>query len=522
MRRLAYLVVLLFLGSMWLFNDGLVVEAAGEQYSLTVSPDRTQESNTPGVTLVLSVDDAQYPETYEFSWTVTDPSGATKGATTSTIVNQPSFSVSVVYPRDFATGAKVNYVGTYLVNVTQTTPCGNPCNPILNVADGSFEAGLTDSVAYQRTLPVSIRARGYNPGDNITINVAQGVISALGFPRWQLADANGEVAQLWQIPPDTSTGTYTATLTGTITVPKNPPDTQSFIVYPAEISIPQITVSKDSLQRAEIVKIEFAAVYPGGGTVTTGGAGVRITEPDGVTFHQITASYLPSQGVFRTVYSIPLSSQTGVWVASLEEDSFDDSYGNTGPIGIRVRGFNVETAYFVVTVVVGNKTYVPGDIISVWAEITAPGGTSFTDGGAEAYFSISRQPIRQLTMSYDQSQSKWFTSYQVNATNPVGLWLIEVRAFDAYGNSGKGSTSSFISATPENTASLASYWYIFLVPPIALGLFFLKRKRVFHRQLKIDVKAIEREAEMITSQEFFRSVHDQLKESKKQQASSKG
>lgn len=521
MRRLGYLFLLLSLGSIWHIIDEPVVQAAGEQYSLAATPDRTQESQTPGATLILSVSNAVYPEKYEFSWSVTDPSGTATDATTSIDVNLPSFSVSVVYPRDFATGAGINYVGTYLVNITQTNPCDSPCNALPNIAGGRFEAGLTDSIAYQRATPVSIRAQGYNAGDNLTINIAQGVVSVQGFPRWQLSDANGEISQLWQIPPNTSTGTYTVTVTGTSSIPKSPPDTQSFIVYQAEISIPQITVSKDSLQRAETVKIEFAAVYPGGGTVTTGSAGVRITEPDGVTFHQITATYLPSQGVFRTVYGIPLSSQTGVWVASLEEDSFDDSYGNTGPVGIRVRGFNVETANFAVAVSVANKTYAAGDIISVWAEITTPGGTPFTDGNAEAYFSISGQPIRQLTMSYDQGQSKWFTSYQVSGTNPVGLWLIEVRAADAYGNSGKGSTSSFISAISENTASLASYWYLFLLPPIALGLLFLRRKRVFHRQLKIDVKAIEREAEMITNQEFFRSVHDQLKESKKEQASPK-
>jgi hypothetical protein len=129
-----------------------------ETYSLSVTPGYIQEADSPGVSLVLTVNSA-VNATYSFQWVVVDSSG--KSTSASTLVNrntQPSFSVGVVYPRDFSKATPVTLVGRYSVSVSENQP-----SIVSNVAVGSFVVGLTDSPTYQRTFPVSILAQGLQP-----------------------------------------------------------------------------------------------------------------------------------------------------------------------------------------------------------------------------------------------------------------------------------------------------------------------------------------------------------------------
>ena len=421
------------------------LHGVGETYILTPSPSRIQESDNPGVSLVLSVNNATGGASYSFTWTVTDPNGILRSAGNSTVATGSSFTLSVVYPRHFAT--TIIHVGNYSVNVEETSPSSNP-----SVATAQFEVGLADSKTYQRTYQVLLKAQGYNSNENVTVNIARDGAPATGFPAWQLADGSGVVSYQWRIPASVPTGIYTATLVGTTTPPKTPPDSETFTVHPTNVTITGLTVSQTSIQRTMTQELFFTGTYTSGTPVQSGSTTIRLTEPDGTGLQYATASYNSTLESFRGTYPIPLIGQTGSWLATVPANSFDDGYGNRGPATTVSAGFMVTPATLSVTVIVANRTYAVGDVIAIYATVTAPDGRSFDAGtvAASAYRSGSR--ISQTVLSYVQGQTQWVGSIVVNASHPSGTWVIEVEASDTYGNAGRGSTSSLVSITPPAPA----------------------------------------------------------------------
>ena len=143
------------------------VHALGESYSITQSAFRIQETNSPGITFILNVTKATSPVNYQFTWTVTDPTGATHNVNTQVNMAPATFTTSVTYPTSFGS-TSIIYVGNYSLSVSQTSPPANS-NP---VKTAQFKVGLTDAETYQRTSPVSITAQGYNNIENVTISIS--------------------------------------------------------------------------------------------------------------------------------------------------------------------------------------------------------------------------------------------------------------------------------------------------------------------------------------------------------------
>src|SRR2546430_2110497 len=120
----------------------------GETYSFSQSTSRIQETNSPSITFVLNVTTPLAGINYQFSWAVTDPTGALQ-TTTTTVNSVPStFTTSVTYPTNFGS-ANITYVGEYNITVSQTSP-----PPTTKAATSLFQVGLTDAEEYQRTQPV--------------------------------------------------------------------------------------------------------------------------------------------------------------------------------------------------------------------------------------------------------------------------------------------------------------------------------------------------------------------------------
>jgi len=90
-----------------LVGQPLPVRAAS---TLAISPSRTQEASSSGVTLVLTVTGVAGGRSYTDYWAVSDPSGNNYAITT-TIVAPPSgnYTVTEVYPRDFGVGAGLTW-----------------------------------------------------------------------------------------------------------------------------------------------------------------------------------------------------------------------------------------------------------------------------------------------------------------------------------------------------------------------------------------------------------------------------
>jgi hypothetical protein len=286
--------------------------------TLAISPTRTQEISSSGVTLVLTVRGAVGGQSYTDYWAVSDPSGKNYTITT-TVVAPPSgnYTVIEVYPRDFGVGAGLTYVGQYSVAIFQTAPS------ISLVGAGQFGIGITDRLFYERTQAVSIKAAGYNPNDMVTVSISKGGIAAPGFPIHVPADGTGNVIASWITTVSTLTGNYTVLLSGTSTSPKNPPDSQWFILIPATLDLTPV-IAASSINN---LSISTSVIQPDGTRFSRGNvtgqfsvSGTSVGSPIKLVYNQI-------QGKWTGSYPVQSSDPPGLW--TLEVTALD-SYGNNG------------------------------------------------------------------------------------------------------------------------------------------------------------------------------------------------
>jgi hypothetical protein len=483
---------------------------AGPNFVLSPLPTRIQEGAAGGVKLVLNVTNAIFPSAYNFIWTVTDPAGTARTSTNSTASNGPSWSVSTNYPSAF--GASANLVGIYKINVTETVHSLGA-----SVATGQFQVGLTDSASYQRTVPVLIRASGYIALENVTINLTQGSTSVPTFPTIKKADTNGQISLTWQTAVGTPLGNYLVTISGATTPAKTPPDLQIFTVYPTNVTISGLWLNGGSIERSQTLEFRFNASYLNGSLASSGTAKIRITEPNGSN-HTITASYDSSLQTFRAFYVTTLGSTTGVWIGTIDLNSFDDGLNNGGPLSPVFTNFNIRPASLIVSAISYNATYPSGTILPIYARISTPSAASFTQGTVTATIASSgRKIIGPLSLGYDPSRGEWSGSYKINETDPSGTWVVTITASDGYGNAGQNSASLSVNTTgAQNPAqSILSSWAFWLLVlaliVIGFGILMMRFRGVSHREVKLDVQAIKHQADQVKGDDFLQSIQAQLK-----------
>jgi len=518
-KRYALLSLLVLLSLVTTFNAP--AHAAGETYTLTTSATRLQESSTARVLLVLNVSNSNTLVNYAFTWQVKDPAGITRPATNKT--NAPhavSFVESVAYPGKFGTGATIAYVGTYEAWVNQTQPPLVGSTGVGGLVQ--FQVGLTDSLSYQRTSPVAFQAVGYQPSLNVTIRISGPSGLAPGFPLNKTADSGGILSYVWpSIPATIPVGNYTLTLAGSPV--KNPNDVQSFTIIAANVAIAQLIISRSLLQRSQTEDFRFSATYPNGAQVKNGTVNLRLVEADGSTSHYVAMAYSLKLAEFHGTFQVPLSSQSGPWVASVDVNSFDDGYGNRGPVSSVLKPFSVSPATFTVSAITADNNYTIGDIVVISASVVTPAGDNFTGGTVTVTtYHTARQIGSPLQLFYDQSRGSWVGSYMVNSTDPAGIWQIQVNATDIYGNMGQGSTSTLVTM-PAGTQQSSTFNYLLVVVIALLGglavlvsWIVFGRKRVLRRVLKVDLEAIHAEAKKVENQDFFKKVQEQLRQQKKE------
>ena len=493
----------------------ILARATGEIYSLSSSPARTTEGSTDGVSLILSVSNAMSvpPTPYAFSFTVTDPSGASTSATKNVLSTVSSWTTTAIYPTDFS--ASLNLVGTYKVNVAETLPATNS-----SVGKSQFQVGLTDSLTYDRTAIMKVTGSGYTASDTVTIDIRQGTTHAPGFPTTTSATAGGLVSYSWQSSPASPLGIYNASLSGSLTPPKNIPDIQQFTLYPTNASVSQLWANTTSAIRTQILEIKFNSTYLDGSSAITGTAQLKLTPPGGTTTYTITASYDAAQHSFTAYYPTALSSATGTWTVSLPTDGFSDGDGNGGPSSPVTTTFSVQTANL--TVNDGQyRSYSAGNVIPIIAKVLSPNGGNFTQGSVIAIVTSGGRTITGINLIYDPVFGRWAGSYQVNNNDPSGTWLVTIRAYDSYGNSGQ-TQSSFGVSTPGNqsppppapTSFLTTWWWLIVILAIVgagFGILISKRRGALHREVKLDLHAVHSKAEEVRKDDFLQSIQSQLK-----------
>jgi hypothetical protein len=507
-RKKWTLVVCLLLGLVVL-NPVRPVKAA-ELFSLSALPGRVVEGYTSGVRLVLFVSNAQIGA-YVFNFTVQDPSGKSTFVTKNTPSTTTSWNLTAIYPSDFS--ASLNLVGTYSVNVAEVAPAVNP-----TVARTTFQVGLTDSQTYQRNSIVQVTGTGYVPLDTVTVNMLLGSTNAPGFPRTVAATTGGVVSVTWQTYPNTPAGNYVVSLTGMSSPAKTPPDAQLFSLIPTNTTTLRLLTSLNTILRTQTLAFAFNATYLNGTPAATGSAQLRLTEPDGVTLHVITATYNTTQQSFTAFYTSSLASPTGTWTVTLNKDAFNDTNGNNGPPSAVGSTFGIGTAILTISNQLTTATYSAGNIIPIVSRVQTPSGANFVQGTVTAMITSSGRGVTSpISLVFDQTQGEWIGSYKVDASDPSGTWLLTVQAQDPFGNSG-GTTSSFTVNTPGPpnpiVISLTMWaWLIAVLLAVGLGFAILifRQRNVSHREVKLDLTAIHSKAEEVKSDNFLQSIKTQLK-----------
>lgn len=487
-------------------------------YSLTTVPYSTQEGNS--VDLVLSASGVTPGIQYSFVFHVKDPASTVWNSSSQSITpSSSSFQLLLTYPSVSFQGT-TDFVGQYNAWVNQTLPLSS----VGGSASSHFLILLTDKSEYQRTQTVSIQGSGYSPGDTVTVNIVRQTGSVLVSSQSAIASPSGLVTGTWTIPKNATLDNYIVSLAGTYTPAKSPPDLETFGVNVATISIASLSSSSTTYQRTDTMQFSFRPVYPSGEIATTGTAVIVLARPDGKAISITTRPFDNMTQTFSAFYNTFRDNQTGTWTALIRANGYVDSYGNYGPIATLSTSPQLQPAQLTVTVATSSSVQV-GQPIRLNATIQYPDDTVFQSGTVHAFFIYTAGGHNDsIPIAYDSALQLWIGSYTPQSSEPGGLWSITVVATDSpLTPPNTGSASRVVTlqgGSSSSSSSLPLYWFAIIAALIAaamLGVFVaLRRRRVTHARLKIDLEAVKSEADRIEENDFFKSVKDQLNKDKKE------
>lgn len=490
-------------------------------YTLSPIPTAVQEGTS--VNLLLSVTGGMVGVHYQFQFHVKDPALDVWNSSLQDITpTYSSFSVQLTYPGSSFPG-NTTLVGQYFAWVNQTMPIFTSISN--GVANTHFQVMLTDKGEYQRTQTVSIQGAGYDSGDSVLVNIARASAPfTLVFSQYVPASSSGLVTTSWYIPKNETIDSYTVSLTGTSTPAKSPPDTETFVVSVATMSIASLSSSSASYQRLQTMQFSFRALYPSTEIATTlTSASITLTPPSGKAVILPVQSFDSVAQTFDANYTTLKDNQTGTWTASLRANTYVDGYGNYGP-GVAVSTSpSLQPATLSVTISTSSSIQV-GQPVRLNATILYPDETPLSSGRVSAFFIYTAGGHNDsIPIAYDSTLQLWIGSYTPQASEPGGLWSITVTASDSPispPNSGSASRVVTLQGGSAPSSSLPLYWFAIIAALIAaaiLGFFIaFRRRKVTHARLKIDLEAVKSEADRIEDNDFFKSVKDQLNKDKKE------
>ena len=506
---------LLILTTMSIFAVGLVSKVyADAPFSLNPVPAYAQEGTTISLVLTVRVNVTSTPQTYQFRFSVGDPAGRTFQ---SQLVNytvapgQDRFSLVVDYPGPLLQGPN-SLVGLYPTWVDQLLP-----TPKLIVASSSFVLSITDNPSYERTQTVNLLGSGYNASENVGVTVRTQTTSTIVLSQTIPATSVGVVTSTWKIPRNGTIDNYVVTLTGT-TTHKTPPDVQTFSVRAATMAIAGISSAKSTYQRTDTMQFSFQPTYPDGSISSTGVALLSLSRPSGggVT---LTATYNSVAQTFDASYPTSPNNQTGTWTVSLGVHGYSDAYGNTGP-GIVITSTPQLTPATLSITVSTNPNIGVGQQLRFNATGRYPDGTSFQSGTVRAFLVYSGTPAINDTVPvvFDSGLGQWIGTYTARQADTGGLWSLIVTASDSVMPPNVGTATRAITIQNNTSTGIPLYWFGIIAAIISgilvAALLVFKRRRVTHARLKIDLEAVHSEAGRIESQDFFKTIKEQVRKEK--------
>jgi len=242
-----------------------------------------------------------------------------------------------------------------------------------------------------------------------------------------------------------------------------------------------------------------------------------VTYPDGAIFSPpstVSARLALGGGTFTTSVFVVFDSGLNLWIGTYSPTGSEP----TGPgsltinatdlatpanYGISARALSIDNRNPVALISPSTTTSLTGVAISF------DGTGSFDIGGTI------------LTYYWDFGDGTTGSGATVgHAYTSPGTYTVTLTVSDNGGatNSAPQTVIITAAASPSGDPSIPLYYFGLLAALIASmlggGLFFLRRHKVTHARLKIDLEAVRTEAGRIENQEFFQSVKDQLKKDK--------
>lgn len=483
-------------------------------YTASAQPTIVQEGQTTAISLLVT--GAVPATTYQFQFTVKDPSGTQTNSSVSytTSVTETSFSIVRHYPDDFP-GVET-FVGDYNVTIRQVSPVyllpqGSSFIPDYITTSTSFQVELVNKASYQRTETMRIQAIGYNTLEkaNITIN---GPGSTYTLP--VQADATGLIVTNWQSPIDAPTGNYTITVQGTNTT-KTIPDRGIFLLTPAILQLSQFSLNNPAYQRTENLTVTASLAYPGQSLLQSGHLTFEVKRPDGLVMVQFTTASEAS-GLFTGSVKIPSDAPIGVWQMVMVALGSGDAYGNTGPSADSVVQFTVDPAVLQVQSQVSINNTDTGRTLIIHASITYPDGTTSSTGQASALLQHNGVTIASVPLGFDPVKGVWVGYYQIKDTDPAGLWLVLISAQDLAGPVSNNIENVVHNVLVDIPAPAWDFGTTLLAAVIVSGgalvafiLWTFPRQKCLSVELETD--KVMQTVSKVQSTDFFRSIRDQLK-----------
>jgi hypothetical protein len=491
--------------------------AADRPYSLNAVPSFTQEGNTVSLVLTVETEAGAIGNTkYQFRFYVRDPASTIFQSPLQNYTAVPGeqwFSIVLVYPSTSFPGS-TSLFGQYVTWVDQVAPLAVP-----NVAQSSFFISLANNNTYERTETVSMQGSGYNASESVTVTIRTQITSTLVFSQTIQATLAGIVAAAWTIPRNATIDNYVLTLAGTSTF-KTPSDAQTFLVSPATMSVSGITSLKSTYQRTETMRFSFQPIYPDGSIASTGVALLTLARPSGASL-TLTATFDSVAQAFSASYKTSVDNQTGTWTATLAGHAFNDADGNSGPSTTITNNPQLAPATLSINVN-ANTDVAVGQDIRFNATITYPDGTVLQSGSVGAYLLYSGTPTVNDTVPviFDTGLGVWIGTYTARPTDPGGLWSLIVKASDSQTSPNTGSATRAVTLQNNTGGNVAFPLYYFgiiaalIAGSLAGSFLLLKKRKVTHARLKIDLEAVRSEAQRVESQDFFKSIKDQVRKDK--------
>ena len=427
-------------------------------WAVAPTPARQQEGLS--VNLTITISGALANTEYNFSITVTDPTGTSYANITAITAETDDTgfgSVTEAYPDagvNFEASANTNYTGTYDVVVDQKDPTF-----IAEVATTSFAIGLTEETSYQRTLAVNIRGSGFIVDDEVLINVTDPMDAIVHTD--VLTATDGTVEDWWMIPLDAELGTYKANLTGVETGIKNPPDFQEFYLTEAILTVEITDQPPATIQRTLDAVMKFHIRYPDGEFYNTTHLGtIDVSVYCNTTLVTVISlssdNYEEETAKWNVTWTVPEDAAIGSGYSfNLTANAVTDPHGNSGPAEyVSSDTFAVgEKAVLIVEITdQPEERYYRTETAAVKFNVTYPDGEFYTDDDlgtirVRLYYGTTWYANVSLTAAdFDAATNKWTVGWVVPWNAPLRsdykFMIYSNEVVDKYGNCGPAETVS--------------------------------------------------------------------------------